>query len=131
MIADGELAYMREFEPEHLVDWLDSLGRNVALWIANLDRATVVEVDGRAAGYEMWRADELSATLITINVLPEFRRRGLGTTLLKQFVADAQACGRTDVRLGVHRANPARHLYERAGFTATGEHGEYLLFRRP
>ena len=32
--------------------------------------------------------------------------------------------------LGVHRDDPARHLYESAGSTPAGEDGDHLLFRR-
>ena len=38
--------------------------------------------------------------------------------------------GHDVLALGVHRDNPARRLYETAGFALTGEDGEYLLFRR-
>ncbi len=52
---------------------------------------------------------------------PEFRRRGLGSLVLRAVVEAARAEGR-QVRLDVARGNvAARAAYERAGFVATGE----------
>ncbi|WP_394769622.1 GNAT family N-acetyltransferase [Lacisediminihabitans sp.] len=66
-----------------------------------------------------------------MNVSADHRRRGLGARLLRQFHADAARDGATELRLGVHRDNPAQGLYEAAGYRFTGEEGDYLLYSRP
>ena len=43
------------------------------------------------------------------------RGRGIGTALVEQVIADAEARA-VPVRLGVLEHNPARRLYERLGF---------------
>lgn len=129
-LHEGELDYMREREPEHEVAWLRAVDRNRALWAANLDRTTVLEIDGVPVGYAMWAVVDGVATVITLHVRPAYRRRGLGRVLLDLLTDDVARSGHPVLALGVHRDNPARRLYESAGFTRTGEDGDYLLFRR-
>jgi GNAT superfamily N-acetyltransferase len=129
-IHDGELDYIREREPAHEAAWLAALDRNRRLWGANLARTTVAEVGGEPAGYGMWAVLDGLATVVTLYVRREHRRHGLGAALLDVVVDDARRTGHDVLALGVHRENPARHLYESAGFTAAGEDGDYLFFRR-
>jgi len=130
MILRGERLYLQQIEPLSEASWTAAIDRNLELWIANLDRTTVVELDGEAAGYAMWMPRGGGATLVTMNVLPTHRRHGLGAYLLEWFAVDAAAAGIRRLDLGVHRDNPARRLYERAGYRLTGEEGDYLLYSR-
>jgi GNAT superfamily N-acetyltransferase len=128
MIEAAEHSYMREVEPAHEADWLRAIDRNRDLWVANLERTYIAEIEGDPIGYAMWtRVDDI-ATLITIHVVPDRRRLGLGAVLLEKYMAEAQSQGCTELRLGVHRDNPARQLYESAGFTHIGDDDEYLLY---
>jgi ribosomal protein S18 acetylase RimI-like enzyme len=129
MILRGERLYMSRIEPGSLEAWTGALDRNLALWIDNLDRTLVaVDEDGGAVGYVMWTPSEEHATIVTIHVSPDVRRQGVGRVLLDAAARDAREAGATAVDLGVHRDNPARALYERAGFTRTGDDGDYLLY---
>ena len=90
----------------------------------------MLEIDSEAVGYAMWAVMDGVATVVTLHVRPAQRRRGLGRVLLDLLTDDVAGSGHTVLALGVHRANPARGLYESAGFTAAGSDGDYLLFRR-
>ena len=129
-IEAAELAYIREHEPEQEAAWLAAVGRNRGLWAENLDRTTVAEVGGTPIGYGMWAVLAGIATVVTLHVTPSHRRQGLARRLLDAVCGDVGRNGHHTLVLGVHRGNPARHLYESSGFTATGEDGDYLLFRR-
>ena len=140
-ILRAERDYVAAVEPAQLAPWTAATDRNLALWIAHLDRTTVLEADDETgpttAGFVMWMPDAHgdgpavpSATLITLQVLPAHRRRGLGTRLLETFAPQAGAAGARVLRLGVHEANPARGLYPRAGYTLVGRDGDYLLYER-
>lgn len=87
-------------------------------------RFLVVEVDGERAGrlYLGELPDELR--IIDIALLPTFCGRGIGTTLLRDALAEAAARGVKAV-LGVEHRNPARRLYERLGFVETGHDQVY------
>lgn len=130
LVTAAEQRYMHDIEPEHETRWLAATERNQRLWLDNLERAAVLQVDDSVAGYELWARDGKDATLVTINVRPEYRRQGLGRLLVSRFVSDAAACGCTTLRLGVHRNNPVRGLYEQAGFVLDRPDGDYLLYVR-
>ena len=78
---------------------------------------SVILCDGVPSGQMMVNrsADELLLT--DISVLPEFRHRGIASQLLRQLQTQAAA-----IVLSVDKQNAAaRRLYEKHGFTTTGE----------
>jgi ribosomal protein S18 acetylase RimI-like enzyme len=83
-------------------------------------------LDGEPIGrlYIDRRADEIR--LIDIALLPEHRRKGIGSRLLKGTLAEAERAG-LPVRIHVESYNPALHLYYRLGFRKIGDHGVYYL----
>jgi ribosomal protein S18 acetylase RimI-like enzyme len=92
-------------------------------------RFLVVEVDGRSAG-RLYLADlpgELR--IVDIALLPAVQGRGVGTRLLDDVLAEAEARA-LPVTLHVERWNPAWRLYQRLGFTEVEERGAYVLLRR-
>jgi ribosomal protein S18 acetylase RimI-like enzyme len=90
----------------------------------------VVLVDGEPVGrlYVDRREDELR--IVDVALLPEHRGRGLGTTLLRELLAEADATGKR-VTIHVERFNPALRLYDRLGFVQVMDEGVYLLLERP
>ena len=72
----GELAYMREIEPEHEARWAEATDRNLASWIASLDHTMLLEADGEPAGYETWKPKGDAALLTTLHVFDGYRRAG-------------------------------------------------------
>jgi len=52
--------------------------------------------------------------LVFVSVLPEMRGGGLGATLIRMAIVEANG----NVKLHVEHDNPARRLYERLGFTS-------------
>jgi ribosomal protein S18 acetylase RimI-like enzyme len=123
-----ERQYMADIEPDGLEGWVRATDRNLRVWIENLERTVVAEDDGQLIGYQMWTPQDGTATLITINVVEARRRRGLGRQLLDRFVHDARTAGHDTLKLGVHENNPARTLYEKAGFQQVATTGSYLLY---
>ena len=86
----------------------------------------VILADGTPAGrlYVHRRPHEIR--IMDIALLPTFRNRGIGTSLLRDLQADGAAAG-TPVTIHVERFNPALRLYERLGFRAAADRGVYLL----
>jgi GNAT superfamily N-acetyltransferase len=80
----------------------------------------VVTVDGQDAGrlYRVCSGRELR--LMDIALLPEWRGRGIGTTLIEGLVDEARSDGRL-LSLHVEHGSPARRLYDRLGFVAAGQ----------
>lgn len=55
-----------------------------------------------------------------IEILPAYQRRGLGTAIIRDIIAQAQQ-SKVPVTLMVLRINPAKRLYERLGFRTVEE----------
>jgi GNAT superfamily N-acetyltransferase len=89
-------------------------------------RFDVVLVDGCPAGrlYVARWPEELR--VVDIALLPEFRRRGIGTGLLRALLEEAAGRG-LPVRIHVERFSPALALYERLGFRLLEDRGVYLF----
>jgi len=86
----------------------------------------LVLVDGVPAGRLYVHRREKEIRLVDISFLPEFRNRGLGTNLLRDLFAEAEAAGKP-LTIHVEKFNPAIRLYERLGFNRIGETGPYDL----
>lgn len=67
--------------------------------------------------------------IIDIALLPEYRNRGIGGSLLRALIDEGERSGRS-LRIHVERGNPALSLYERLGFVALDDQGVYLLLER-
>ncbi|MFL9875665.1 GNAT family N-acetyltransferase [Paraburkholderia megapolitana] len=125
-IYSGELDYIRNIEPEQEAGWKNAIPAHLRQWTSNLDRMFVVEHEGKVVGYCFWQTDDQKAVLASIYVATEQRRHGLGTRLFDKFVEDASAHGHTHLIVNVHINNPARALYEAAGFQRVRERADYL-----
>ncbi len=64
--------------------------------------------------------------IVDIALLPDYRSRGIGSTLLRDILAEAASAG-IPARIHVEIFNPARRLYERLGFRVIEDKGVYLL----
>jgi GNAT superfamily N-acetyltransferase len=62
--------------------------------------------------------------VVDIALLPEWRRRGIGTALLQAVCAEARAAGKL-VTFAVEEFNPAQTLYRRLGFREFEDQGMY------
>jgi ribosomal protein S18 acetylase RimI-like enzyme len=90
----------------------------------------VIEVDGSRAGRLYVHRGPSDIRIMDIALAPAFRGRGIGTSLLRSLMHEANASGRK-LSIHVEQNNPARTLYDRLGFLPAGEHGVYVLMERP
>jgi ribosomal protein S18 acetylase RimI-like enzyme len=91
----------------------------------------VIVVDGQRAGRLIVDRSDTEINVVDIALLPEYRGRGAGTSLMRAICAEADAAG-LPVTVHAEHMNPARRLYERLGFVTVDDLGMYLkLERRP
>jgi GNAT superfamily N-acetyltransferase len=97
--------------------------------IAVMDRAAppgtgfVARIQDRVAGAAFCGISETLAMLHAVEVAPQFRRKGVATTILRGAAHWAQAQGAQWLSLAVTAGNqPARALYERAGLKIITEY---------
>ena len=70
---------------------------------------------------------------LAISLLPGYRGRGIGTQLLDSLLSLLWQKGFARASLSVQKENPARRLYERAGFRVVVEKGpeDVMLWEHP
>ncbi|MGN6258720.1 MAG: GNAT family N-acetyltransferase [Solirubrobacterales bacterium] len=90
----------------------------------------VVLVDGAPAGRLIVARWPEELRIVDIALLPEHRGRGIGATLLRPLLEEADERG-VKASIHVERFNPAQRLYARLGFRPVAETGVYLLLERP
>jgi ribosomal protein S18 acetylase RimI-like enzyme len=90
----------------------------------------VIVVDGESAGRLIVHRGHAEINVVDIALLPEYRGRGAGTTILRAICAEADAAA-LPVTVHAEHMNPARRLYERLGFVAVDDLGVYLKLERP
>ena len=90
----------------------------------------VILVDGEPAGRLYVHRGPSEIRIVDIAILPEHRGGGVGTRLLDDLSAEADAAGKS-LTIHVERMNPALRLYERLGFSLAEDKGVYLFLERP
>lgn len=91
----------------------------VTLMVARADDS------GDAMGFSLYRTVSDEAELLLLAVPSQFRRRGIGSLLLDQFMAAARNYGASRVHLEVREGNPALRMYRAAGFALAGRRRKY------
>ena len=89
----------------------------------------IIEIDDKPAGRLYVDNGEADILIIDIALLPEYRRRGIGSHYLHEIIERATARG-VSVSIHVEKNNPALALYERLGFERVEDKGVYWFMRR-
>jgi ribosomal protein S18 acetylase RimI-like enzyme len=139
----GEMALLAAFPPGPLPEDASAKPR-VAKWLEDWGRPGDAGVVAWASGERLGAAwcrvladvvvrDANGRPLpeLAIAVAPEHRSRGVGARLLDGLARAASQVGHTAVSLTVNEQNPARRLYERAGFHVVGRDGSRLTMVKP
>jgi len=88
--------------------------------------ALVAEDCGSLCGYAFYRVCPPECELLHVVVAPQWRRRNVASSLLRQGFTALSHLGCTDCYLEVRQSNlAARSLYERMGFFQTGTRKQY------
>ncbi|HZD89576.1 MAG TPA: GNAT family N-acetyltransferase [Pseudolabrys sp.] len=80
----------------------------------------IVQIAGAAAGRLILQRAPAAWRIIDIALVPRWRGAGIGTLLMQTVLAEAEEAAAGAVHLAVDPRNPARRLYERLGFVASG-----------
>ncbi len=84
----------------------------------------IILLDGRPVGRAVVDRSGEAIHLVDLALLGPERNRGIGTRLLRQWTGEAAQANRP-LCLRVLKGSRARPLYERLGFTQTGDDGLY------
>lgn len=83
-------------------------------------------VDGATAGRLYVHRREREIRLMDIALMPEHRNSGVGSSVLRDLMAEAEAAGKP-LTIHVEKYNPAMRLYHRLGFKPIADRGVYDL----
>jgi ribosomal protein S18 acetylase RimI-like enzyme len=89
----------------------------------------IVLIDGELAGRLYLHRGDSEIRIVDIALLPEHRGNGVGSSLLRDLLAEADAAGKR-VTVHVEHLNPALRIYERLGFSIAEDKGVYLFLER-
>lgn len=91
----------------------------------------IIEQDSAPIGRLLVLRRPDAVRLVDISLLTEFRGKGIGGRLIRELIEECDR-DKLPLRLQVLKNNPALRLYERLGFTKTGEDQMYIqMERRP
>ena len=76
---------------------------------------SIILSQGREIGRIVVKKTEEAMFLMDIAILPQFRNRGIGTSVIESFLHEATVAGKP-VQIHVLASNFAKRLYERLGF---------------
>ncbi|MFF6874229.1 GNAT family N-acetyltransferase [Streptomyces sp. NPDC012474] len=91
---------------------------------------SVITTVGAFAGSVTLRPSETGHWLEHFYLAPALQGRGLGSAVLRTLLSGTDASGHL-VRLNVLQGSPARHLYERHGFTVETQDAIDIFMLRP
>lgn len=89
----------------------------------------IIRIDGEDAGRLYLEHREKDIRIIDIAILPSFRNRGTGSTLIRH-IFNLSDSGAKSVSIHVEKANPAMAWYRRFGFKKIEDIDVYDLMER-
>ncbi|KPQ14458.1 MAG: ribosomal-protein-alanine N-acetyltransferase [Rhodobacteraceae bacterium HLUCCO18] len=130
VLPDGPVEHSARMAEIARACWPDGADRWTPAMIETLLASDNAFAVCRPDGFALLRVSGEEAELLSLDVLPEARRRGLGSEILREALHEAQARGACEVYLEVDTENAAAlALYDRAGFVTRGTRKRY--YRKP
>ncbi|WP_379551164.1 GNAT family N-acetyltransferase [Qipengyuania sp. DGS5-3] len=85
----------------------------------------IAELDEEAVGFTLSRSVAGEEELLLIAVVPEYRNRGIGSSILSLFLKQATSRGIGVIFLEMRANNTAKSLYKKYGFVPIGRRKDY------
>ena len=93
---------------------------------SDFDHVEVMEKDGIFQGYIIYSVVCDSADLLRVAAKSEYRRQGIGTSLMEMMIKDCEKSGVQNIFLEVRQSNaPAIGMYGRFGFQEISRRKRY------
>jgi len=145
--ADGDVSLLADIyastraEELQPVPWTDAQKKAFTDWQSQQQEAhyalhypaaerLVVEREGVGIGRLYIDTARTEVRLMDVTLLPPFRNQGIGTRLMDEVLAYADAL-RRPASLHVEPFNPAKRMYDRMDFAVTETRGLYEFMVRP
>lgn len=119
-------AAMQTYVEQTWGSWVDDEQRLRTYNSIDLSTHQIIQLDGQDVGCLAVEHHSNHLQLTKLYLLPDFQRRGIGTFLIRQLIAQTKALN-APLRLRVLAVNPARKLYEREGFSIQAQTKERIF----
>ena len=73
------------------------------------------------------RGDPEQIAILDLTVMPEYRKKGIGSRLIRELQAEAARVGKS-LRIYIENFNPSQELFRKLGFEVTDDSGVNLRF---
>ena len=107
----------------HWGGWIDSEFRKGYV----VESIQIIMVGGKSAGYFSHKIKDKSVYIDNIQILPSLQGKGLGTLVLRSFLAEHQ---NSIIQLTTFEDNPAMLLYKRLGFVVVEKNGFTIKMKK-
>lgn len=126
-----ELKKLAEFEPIKAVfGWDEDVQREIHRTEWEEDKPTIIVVDGVAAGSYLVQLHAEYLYFGRFFLLPEFQGKGIGSRVLKSVIENADKMS-LPIKLCYLQGNRVGQLYERFGFSLTGQDEQFVNMLKP
>ena len=88
-------------------------------------RLTLAQDEDEIVGFSLYRTIVDDSELLLLAVSPSSQHKGIGQTLLRDFIEDSKKNGASKIHLEVRDGNPAIRIYEAAGFEQANRRRNY------
>jgi GNAT superfamily N-acetyltransferase len=135
-VDDREFAYattrdtMREYTVATWGTWNEEDVRRRTNENIDAGTTSIILLGAARIGIRVVEHEADCIRLAQLFILPAYQRRGLGSKLIGQLLAEARAAG-LPLRLRVLRVNPAFNLYQRMGFKVVEATPERYFMEHP
>ncbi|MEH1905586.1 MAG: GNAT family N-acetyltransferase [Nostoc sp.] len=106
-------------------NWVNEEQRSPTYDSIDLSTHQIIQFDSQDVGCLAVERHSSYVQLTKLYLLPNFQRRGIGTFVIRQLIAEAKE-RKTPLRLRVLAVNPAHRLYQREGFVVQAQTQERI-----
>lgn len=126
---DAVMAVMESaFDPDFGEGWTRSQCAGI-LPLSGVRLVLARDEGGNVRGFSLLRVVADEAELLLLAVVPDAQRRGIGASLIEDFIAHGRGNGVRRLHLEVRDGNPAAAMYRAFGFQREGRRPKYYSGR--
>ena len=119
---NGDLLHIKQVDEASFAPFWRASASGLGRWLHNAHYTLTLSTGNQIVAYILAGLQGGSGSIWRLAVLPEWQGRGLGTWLMTNIIMDLLADGAVTITLSTQASNQrARSLYERLGFTLTGQ----------
>jgi len=123
---DSDLEFLKKLRSETMDEYLKKEGlpvdetSHLKRIQYHFDAANILNIHGKPIGLFKYYEDARICHVIQVQILPQYQGKGIGKSILSTLQKQARKEDKS-VNLSVLKSNPAKHLYERLGFTVISQ----------